>query len=586
MDWIQGTTDRHSKHRTCGYSLLELVIASASAAVLAGGLASSLYVASRSLDVSNGKAAQTRVAQKVLATITRDLQSALSLTELTSTSVTMTVPDRNGDTVPETIRYHWSGSSNAPLVQTYNGVAANLATDVQSFSLQSITRLVEGTTSLPIILFVSDQAPDGGGGLSTPSAAEQDRIDIMEGWGYDVTVISDQASQSEFDAEFANATVVYVSGDCNPNTIGTKLNDATIGVVTESFVNAENLGFYDSLSSFNSNATEIDIINTTHYLTDGISAGALTVATSSQELKWTTSTLAPDAITLANVSIGLPNPTLLILDAGDELADGNNAAGRRCQLPWGESSFDVGTLNADGLTIMQRALEFAAGAGDDTETPLSGVVFEEFTEAQEGSDTTSISINTPPGTANGDLLIAAVAVDGNRASSLSAPAGWTAVSVGANENGRVTFGVWWKISSGVESPQQQFTWSGNEEAYGWISRFTGHDPVSPVHYDAGTLTGDSSNSPICQKLLTPVDNMLVMRLGGFDDDDITIGDPGLSGHTRINMGKSGTGSRSVSGGSGYFIQATADDTGFSYFSLMANEQFRTVTLGINPASSP
>ena len=37
------------------------------------------------------------------------------------------------------------------------------------------------------------------------------------------------------------------------------------------------------------------------------------------------------------------------------------AAGRRVSLPWGGGSFDVATLTPDGLTLMQEALEPAAG---------------------------------------------------------------------------------------------------------------------------------------------------------------------------------------------------------------------------------
>jgi hypothetical protein len=157
------------------------------------------------------------------------------------------------------------------------------------------------------------------------------------------------------------------------------------------------------------------------------------------------------------------------------------------------------------------------------------------------------------------------------------------VSEGTNANGRVSLGVWWKIATGSESSEYTFTWSGSEQAYGWVMRFTNHDSGSPVFYDSGTLTSDSTSAPICQRLDTPVDDMLVLRIGGFDDDDITVGDPGLDGHTAINMGESGTGKNSVSGGSGYFILDTAGDSDLAWFQLTKSEEMRTVTLGIRPA---
>ncbi|NNC64601.1 MAG: hypothetical protein HKN84_07430, partial [Gammaproteobacteria bacterium] len=84
-------------------------------------------------------------------------------------------------------------------------------------------------------------------------------------------------------------------------------------------------------------------------------------------------------------------------------------------------------------------------------------------------------------------------------------------------------------------------------------------------------------------ITTTEDGVLVLRLGGFDDDDINVGDPGLVGHTPITMGESGKGASSVSGGAGYSIQSTAGTADLVDFVLTNSEEFRTVTLGIRPA---
>lgn len=569
--------------RLAGYTLLELVVASASAAVLVGGLASSLFIAAQSLDAGSDTLATRRTASLTLEKISRDLQSAKTLSELTATSVTMTVPDRNGDSVAETIRYYWSGSTGDPLLEDYNGTTTTLANDVQSFSLAWATRLIEGVSVRPIILFVSGQYSDGDGGLGTPTAAEQDRIDLMETWGYDVTVISQEATQAEFDAQLATSNVIFVPGTVNSGTLGSKINDTSLGIVTESHTYAATLGFYSSFFSFSIDQSTINITNTTHYITEGFAAGDLTVTNSNQPIKWTNSPLAPDGATLAMLSTTLLFPTMVILDAGDELANAASAPGRRCQLPWGEGGFDVRELNADGLTIMQRALEWAAGAGDDTETVTTGIVFEEFTERQEGSGTTSITIDTPTGYASGDLLIAAVVTDSDRASSLSPPAGWTEVVVASESDGRTTLGVWWKIA-GSEPSNHTFTWSGSEEAYGWIMRFTGHEPSNPIH---ATATDEGENdSPTAPSVTTSVDDCLILRIGGYDDDDIFDGDPGMSGHTTITANKSGTGTSSCSGAAAYEMLDTAGSSGTANFSLDRSEEWRTLTIAIEPDPSP
>ncbi len=97
------------------------------------------------------------------------------------------------------------------------------------------------------------------------------------------------------------------------------------------------------------------------------------------------------------------------------------------------------------------------------------------------------------------------------------------------------------------------------------------------------MTRGSSSAPSSPSVTTTVDDALILRLGGFDDDDINTGDPGLTGHTAINMGDSGNGPATASGGSGYVLQTTAGASGTSSFSLTGSEEYVTVTLAIAPA---
>ena len=164
--------------------------------------------------------------------------------------------------------------------------------------------------------------------------------------------------------------------------------------------------------------------------------------------------------------------------------------------------------------------------------------YREFTEAKAGSDTTSLTISTPADTSEGDLLIAAVATDGDTSASLAPPGGegWTAIDIGHYSSG-VTLGAWWKNADASESATHEFTWSPDETAYGWMMRFTGHDPSAPINDWAAN--GASSSTPTSPAVTSTVNYALIVRLGAFDDGDITVDDPGLSGHTAITMDMSG-----------------------------------------------
>lgn len=67
-----------------------------------------------------------------------DIQLAQSFSENTTTAVTFTVPDRNGDNNPETIRYAWSGNAGDPLTRQYNsGAVVTVAENVHTFHIDS-----------------------------------------------------------------------------------------------------------------------------------------------------------------------------------------------------------------------------------------------------------------------------------------------------------------------------------------------------------------------------------------------------------------------------------------------------------------
>jgi len=188
----------------------------------------------------------------------------------------------------------------------------------------------------------------------------------------------------------------------------------------------------------------------------------------------------------------------------------------------------------DDVRIYNRALSPAEVA------ELANILrYREFTEAKAASDTTSITISTPD-TNEGDLLIAAVATDGDTSLSLAPPVGegWTEIDVD-DYGTEVTLGAWWKLAEAPESATHEFDWTGDEQAYGWMMRFTGHDASGPI--DDSATDGESSSTPTSPAVTTTVSDALILRLGAFDDGDITVDDPCLSGHTAITMDSSGSG---------------------------------------------
>lgn len=351
------------RFRHCGYTLLELVMATATSTLLLAGMASSVYVASRALDIADGASATSRGTVRALDQITRDVQYATRFTERTSTAMTFTVPDRNGDGLPETIRYAWGGVSGDPLTYELNGVS--------------------------------------GGALAT-------------------------------------------------------------------------------------NVTHVDF----SYLT------------------------------------------------------------RRIFTPY--------------LAASQPS-----------------VVFEGYSHRKEETPATSITIDTPAGTKNGDLLIAAVAYDGEKR--FHDTDGWIALFE-EDSNKEVTLAVWWKIADSSEPAGHTFSWDPSEEAYGWIMRFRGHDAMQPINNFS--VNKGTSSTPSAPASSTDVARCLILRLGGFDSDDINVGDPGISNARPIHMDRSTSTLNCVSGGAAYAMQSLAGNFSAANFTLTASEEYVAASIAIAPEAEP
>jgi uncharacterized repeat protein (TIGR01451 family) len=269
------------------------------------------------------------------------------------------------------------------------------------------------------------------------------------------------------------------------------------------------------------------------------------------------------APTAACTDTGLSNGTAYYYQVFARDANGNYATGA--------------TPTGSPATPEVAPICYSAPGGDR-------VVFQAFTEASSAVNVSSITVPTTCGASAGDLLVVAVATDGNTTASLSPPAGegWNLIDLGSRfTNG--TLGVWWKLAGPAEPATHQFTWTGGEEVYAWMMRFTGHDPAAPIEAWSAADMGNST-SPLSPSVTTTVDSTLIVRLGVFDDDDITVDAPGLPGHTAITMDRSGFGYGTVSGGAGYVPQPSAGASGTSDFALTAAEQSRMVTIAIKPAS--
>ena len=132
-NWVARNSDRP------GYTLVEMLICTASMGVLMVGVSSAILLATQALDDGRNPSARIHWTGLTAAEILRDLAEATSVPERSATAITCTVPDRDGDDVDEIIRYAWSGTPGDAVMRQYNGgTAESVLEDVREFRLDYV----------------------------------------------------------------------------------------------------------------------------------------------------------------------------------------------------------------------------------------------------------------------------------------------------------------------------------------------------------------------------------------------------------------------------------------------------------------
>ena len=172
-----------------------------------------------------------------------------------------------------------------------------------------ISAEIEPVPALGALLLVTSTA-------DLPDDTEREQFTAGEGWA--VTTIKENATQAAFDTAVAAADVAYVSSTVSAATLGNKIANALIGVVTEQPELTDEFGFSTTSATYTDD--QIDITDNTHEITSSFSAGLLTVTAPDQPLATASGTIDPGATTLAERPAS-SDPSLLILKGPSTFGD-------------------------------------------------------------------------------------------------------------------------------------------------------------------------------------------------------------------------------------------------------------------------
>ena len=129
-----------------GYTLVELIVGMAVSSILLLSMGSTVFLAMRAIPNPQKDPQASILAGQIVDQITEELETALSVTQLTATTIAFTVPARGSDTIPERICYSWSGTHGGPLTRQYNGgTVVTIAPSVNLFALTPSSTSVQET---------------------------------------------------------------------------------------------------------------------------------------------------------------------------------------------------------------------------------------------------------------------------------------------------------------------------------------------------------------------------------------------------------------------------------------------------------
>jgi prepilin-type N-terminal cleavage/methylation domain-containing protein len=143
-----------------GFTLMELVVAMVASAVLMAGLGSVMLIA-RQIAYTPAASTHRLQAAEVFDELADELRFATYVIERSPTAIEFVVADRNGDGLPERIRYAWSGTAGDPLEKTVNGgTPAVLLDAVEQFqfayTVDTDTTTIASTTQTAEALLVGN----------------------------------------------------------------------------------------------------------------------------------------------------------------------------------------------------------------------------------------------------------------------------------------------------------------------------------------------------------------------------------------------------------------------------------------------
>jgi len=200
----------------------------------------------------------------------------------------------------------------------------------------------------------------GDGANSCPAVDTDDDLKAHLGTtlGHSVTYVDDGTNWAAWDPSTgcggSACDAVVISESVSSSNVA-DLKGKAIGILTVEGANWDEFDLGTGGDSSDGGSADINIVDNSHYITSVFSTGTITVATASTNAGYI-SGWSNDVTNLAHYDGAATWSKLLVVEKGGTLVDATSAAERR--VFFGAKYF--GNLNADGITLFNRALDWVA----------------------------------------------------------------------------------------------------------------------------------------------------------------------------------------------------------------------------------
>jgi hypothetical protein len=236
-------------------------------------------------------------------------------------------------------------------------------------------------------------------------------------------------------------------------------------------------------------------------------------------------------------------------------------------------------LFSGSLVLLARLLAPVVG---DVTPAAAGTVSGASTWSGSSASRLSVTLDRPPGTAAGDVMVAQVVVSDD--DPFTAPAGWTVVSDRAIGN-TLRQSVYVRAAGPTEPGSYTWRLNGYRRIAGGITTYSGVDTANPVDVVAASVTTTASTAVPAPSVTTTVADAVLVHLAAINADAALTAPDGLTERWEATSPNAAN-TRDALAASSDAVQSAVGATGPRIATVTAPGRSIATLVALRPAGSP